>query len=109
MDSHGKLIWAKSTEGQAYDFKVQEYKGEQFLTYWQGDDKVRGHGAGDFYMVYCLTPSIDIIADDISSILVTKRYTKSQLSTVWQPTSTNSLSRLRVQHYLLSMMSTNAT
>jgi hypothetical protein len=51
VDSHGELVWAKSTEGQAYDFKVQEYKGEQYLTYWQGDDKVRGHGAGDYYMV----------------------------------------------------------
>lgn len=51
VDSHGELIWAKSTEGQAYDFKVQEYRGEQYLTYWQGDDRVRGHGAGDFHMV----------------------------------------------------------
>ncbi|KAI4755600.1 hypothetical protein E4T52_12306 [Aureobasidium sp. EXF-3400] len=51
VDSHGELIWAQSTEGQAYDLKVQEYKGEQYLTYWQGDDKVRGHGAGDFYML----------------------------------------------------------
>ncbi|KAG9809618.1 hypothetical protein KCU63_g21494, partial [Aureobasidium melanogenum] len=30
---------------------VQEYKGDQYLTYWQGDDRVRGHGAGDYYML----------------------------------------------------------
>ncbi|KAI4715950.1 hypothetical protein E4T48_07864 [Aureobasidium sp. EXF-10727] len=51
VDSYGELIWAKSTEGQAYDLKVQEYRGQQYLTYWQGDDRVRGHGAGDFYML----------------------------------------------------------
>ncbi|KAG9576361.1 hypothetical protein KCU97_g13768, partial [Aureobasidium melanogenum] len=51
VDSRGELIWAKSTEGQAYDLKVQEYKGDQYLTYWQGDDRVRGHGAGDYYML----------------------------------------------------------
>ncbi|THX47926.1 hypothetical protein D6D06_09380 [Aureobasidium pullulans] len=51
VDSHGDLIWAKSTEGQAYDLTVQEYKGEQYLTYWVGDDRVRGHGAGDYYML----------------------------------------------------------
>lgn len=51
VDSYGELIWAKSTEGQAYDLKVQQYKGDQYLTYWQGDDRVRGHGAGDYYMV----------------------------------------------------------
>ncbi|KAI5257366.1 hypothetical protein E4T42_01101 [Aureobasidium subglaciale] len=51
VDSHGELVWAKSTEGQAYDLTVQEYKGEQYLTYWVGDDRVRGHGAGDYYML----------------------------------------------------------
>lgn len=51
VDSHGDLIWAKSTGGQAYDLTVQEYKGEKYLTYWVGDDRIRGHGAGDYYMV----------------------------------------------------------
>jgi hypothetical protein len=51
VDSHGDLIWAKSTGGQAYGLAVQEYKGEDYLTYWTGDDRVRGHGAGDYYMV----------------------------------------------------------
>ena len=52
LDNNGELIWTKSTDGnQAYDFVVQHYQGEKYLSYWVGDDKVRGHGAGDYYMV----------------------------------------------------------
>jgi hypothetical protein len=55
LDERGNLIWAKhfgnDFGGQAYDFKVQSYRGEQFLTFWLGDDRVRGHGSGSYYMV----------------------------------------------------------
>lgn len=55
LDRHGKLVWAKHFDnkfgGQAYDFMVQEYQGEHFLTFWLGDDRVRGHGSGFYYMV----------------------------------------------------------
>lgn len=51
VDNDGELVWSKSTEGQAYDLVVHEIDGEQFLTYWIGDDRVRGHGQGDYYML----------------------------------------------------------
>lgn len=51
LDSKGDLVWVKSTGGQAYDFKVQNYQGGQYLSYWVGDDRVRGHGAGDYHVV----------------------------------------------------------
>jgi len=51
VDNNGDMVWAKSTEGQAYDLVVHNVKGEQFLTYWNGDDRIRGHGQGDYYMV----------------------------------------------------------
>ncbi|GAB7354961.1 hypothetical protein MBLNU459_g5576t1 [Dothideomycetes sp. NU459] len=51
LDNNGDMIWAKTTEGQAYDLVVQEYNGEQYLTYWIGDDRVRGHGQGNYYML----------------------------------------------------------
>lgn len=51
----GELVWFKHFSnrfgGQAYDFKVQSYKGEDYLTFWLGDDTVRGHGFGQYYMV----------------------------------------------------------
>lgn len=55
LDEQGNLIWAKHFAnkfgGQAYDFMVQKYQGEDYLTFWLGDDRVRGHGSGFYYMV----------------------------------------------------------
>jgi hypothetical protein len=51
LDNHGRLIWSKHVQGQAYNLKVQEYKGEKVLTYWVGDDAVGGHGEGYFYVL----------------------------------------------------------
>lgn len=59
LDPHGELVWANHFDnqfgGQAYDLKVQTYQGDDYLTFWLGDDAVRGHGAGFYHMV-CLTP-----------------------------------------------------
>ncbi|KAJ7268105.1 hypothetical protein B0H12DRAFT_1229751 [Mycena haematopus] len=34
--SNGELVWADSTFGNCYDFNVQQYNGQQFLTLWVG-------------------------------------------------------------------------
>lgn len=55
FDYRGELVWAQHFDnefgGQAYDLMVQEYLGEKFLTFWLGDDRIRGHGSGQFHMV----------------------------------------------------------
>lgn len=55
LDPRGDLVWAHHFEnkfgGQAYDLMVQEYQGEDYLTFWLGDDTVKGHGSGSYYMV----------------------------------------------------------
>jgi len=62
LDRTGELVWAHHFEnkygGQAYDFMVQQYKGEDYLTFWLGDDRIRGHGSGAYYM---LNSSYDIV------------------------------------------------
>ncbi|KAF2864268.1 hypothetical protein K470DRAFT_253934 [Piedraia hortae CBS 480.64] len=62
LDSRGDLVWSHHYEnefgGQAYNFMVQEYKGENYLTFWLGDDRVRGHGSGSYYM---LNASYDVV------------------------------------------------
>ncbi|KAK3117040.1 hypothetical protein LTR53_001994 [Teratosphaeriaceae sp. CCFEE 6253] len=62
LDGHGELVWAKHFDnkfgGQAYDFMVQRYQGEDYLTFWLGDDRVRGHGSGFYYM---LNASYDVV------------------------------------------------
>lgn len=55
LDSRGDLVWSKHFAnewgGQAYDLMVQHYQGQDYLTFWTGDDQVRGHGSGAYMMV----------------------------------------------------------
>ncbi|KAL3424072.1 secreted protein [Phlyctema vagabunda] len=51
LDAKGHLIWAKGDYGQVYNLKVQKYKGNDYLTFWAGDDTVGGHGAGYYHML----------------------------------------------------------
>jgi hypothetical protein len=30
---------------------VQHYQGQEYLTFWTGDDQIRGHGSGAYMMV----------------------------------------------------------
>ncbi|OGE52880.1 hypothetical protein PENARI_c009G00103 [Penicillium arizonense] len=50
LDSAGELVWTKWNGGTTQDFKVQRYKGEDFLTYWQGDTD-DNYGRGLWYML----------------------------------------------------------
>jgi hypothetical protein len=55
LDWKGDLVWsqhfANEWGGQAYDFMVQHYQGQDRLTFWTGDDTVRGHGSGKYMIV----------------------------------------------------------
>ncbi len=46
MDNLGRLVWF-SKDRYATDFKVQSYRGEPVLTWWQGGI-VAGHGEGEY-------------------------------------------------------------
>jgi hypothetical protein len=58
LDWKGDLVWSEHFDndfgGQAYNFQVQRYQGRDYLTFWTGDDRVRGHGAGSYIMVSIL-------------------------------------------------------
>jgi len=55
LDWRGELVWSKHFDnewgGQAYDLMVQHYQGQDYLTFWTGDDQIRGHGSGAYMMV----------------------------------------------------------
>ncbi|KAI2468128.1 ASST-domain-containing protein [Annulohypoxylon bovei var. microspora] len=52
LDSNGDLIWTSGWNGQQlYNLMVQEYKGQNYLTFWAGNDAVGGHGAGTVIML----------------------------------------------------------
>ncbi|KAJ5503723.1 hypothetical protein N7463_006597 [Penicillium fimorum] len=50
LNPDGELVWTKWNNGTTQDFKVQRYKGEDYLTYWQGDT-ANGIGQGSWYML----------------------------------------------------------
>ena len=51
FDGKGNLIWMNATYGETFGLGVQKYKGQDYLTFWQGDDSVGGHGQGYYFMV----------------------------------------------------------
>ncbi|KAF2717933.1 hypothetical protein K431DRAFT_275769 [Polychaeton citri CBS 116435] len=81
LDADGSLIWTHHYEnnfgGQAYDLRVQQYKGEEYLTVWLGDDRVKGHGFGQFLMLnssYHLVRTVtaaDAVPADLHEFLIT--------------------------------------
>lgn len=50
IDNDGEQVWFAKGFGTTYNFRAQWYKGEQYLTWWSGNDQVRGHGSGFYYM-----------------------------------------------------------
>jgi hypothetical protein len=49
IDSAGRLVWHKQVP-RATDFKVEHYRGQPVLTWWEGTGP-RGHGAGVYVLV----------------------------------------------------------
>ncbi|PYI05986.1 arylsulfotransferase [Aspergillus sclerotiicarbonarius CBS 121057] len=69
LDQDGHLVWTKPL-GHTYNLNVYQYKGQDYLTYWLGDDSRVGHGEGTYYMldssynaVYTLSGANGLAAD----------------------------------------------
>lgn len=50
LDAQGELVWMKHNWGITQDFKVQRYRDQDYLIYWEGD-VVEGRGQGSWHMV----------------------------------------------------------
>lgn len=50
-DAQGNLVWMNATYGETFGLTMQQYKGQDYLTFWQGDDSVGGHGEGYYILV----------------------------------------------------------
>ncbi|KAE8366406.1 ASST-domain-containing protein [Aspergillus caelatus] len=60
FDNKGNLVWMESRFGMVMDFRVQRYRGEDYLTFWTGEDDGT-RGLGRYYMLdktYTLTHTI---------------------------------------------------
>ncbi|KAM3080381.1 hypothetical protein ACMFMG_005339 [Clarireedia jacksonii] len=51
FDSSGNLVWMNATYGETFGLNVQTYNGKEYLTFWQGDDSVGGHGEGVYILL----------------------------------------------------------
>ncbi|KAJ5547676.1 hypothetical protein N7513_004910 [Penicillium frequentans] len=88
LDAQGELIYKKYNWGTTQDFKVQHYKGEDYVTYWQGDEE-DGHGRGSWYMLdstytpkYIISP-VGILQGDLHDIQFTVNDTA--ILTIYEP------------------------
>jgi len=51
LDQQGHQVWFQKGFSTTYGLDVQTYKGEKYLTWWTGNNRMRDHGAGYYYMV----------------------------------------------------------
>ncbi|RAL67368.1 hypothetical protein DID88_008123 [Monilinia fructigena] len=50
-DARGNLVWMNASYGETFGLNMQRYKGVDYLTFWQGDDSVGGHGEGAYILL----------------------------------------------------------
>jgi hypothetical protein len=65
LDAKGNLIWMEDRFGQAMNFQVQKYKGQDYLTFWRGTDHA-AHSNGSYVLVRCT----QLLACDNADILI---------------------------------------
>ncbi|KAF9891481.1 hypothetical protein FE257_003948 [Aspergillus nanangensis] len=51
IDQDGHLVWTKYYPGQTYNLNIYTFKGQDYLTFWAGDDSIVGHGDGTYYLL----------------------------------------------------------
>ncbi|KAL4744396.1 hypothetical protein BDW72DRAFT_92940 [Aspergillus terricola var. indicus] len=89
LDAQGELVWMKHNWDTTHDFKVQRYRGQDYLTYWEGS-QVEGRGYGSWYMLdstytprYVINPVGDY-GGDLHELHITSAETA--LVTIYDPT-----------------------
>ncbi|CAG7927706.1 unnamed protein product [Penicillium olsonii] len=50
LDQSGNLVWFKEYP-TTYNLNIQSFRGEDYLTFWAGNDGIGGHGDGTYYML----------------------------------------------------------
>ncbi|KAI1359015.1 Arylsulfotransferase-domain-containing protein [Xylaria arbuscula] len=83
FDSHGELVWADDSYGVVFNLEIQEYQGENYITFWSSPEgSNHGYGRGTYYMLdssYQLYRKFDAIGDglrgDLHEFHITERGT----------------------------------
>ncbi|KAJ8606156.1 hypothetical protein MRB53_041163 [Persea americana] len=84
IDTDGELVWTQYFDnpfgGQVYDFKVQQYQGQDYLTFWTGDDSLNSS-----YDIIHEIKASDGFSADLHEFTITDRGTA--LMTIYDRTS----------------------
>ncbi|KAJ6503554.1 ASST-domain-containing protein [Mycena sanguinolenta] len=59
--SNGELVWANSTFGNCYDFNLQTYDGQQYLTLWVGAGSAAVGGQMGFGTVLMMNSNYEVV------------------------------------------------
>ena len=78
LDTQGNLIWMEGKFGQAMNLQVQQYKGQDFITFWSGSSH-GPHSNGSYYMVNLPSSAIFDVPDVNSWTHPTNSSIQSQL------------------------------
>ena len=89
IDSEGELVWREARYGQATDFKVQQYRGQSYLTFWTGTDTgTFGNGSyvmlDSSYQLYKRVTPVGQVGGDLHEFKITPNGTA--LMSVYEPT-----------------------
>ncbi|RMY77547.1 hypothetical protein D0862_13542 [Hortaea werneckii] len=67
LDHQGELVWTTQDFGAAGNLKVQQYDGEDYLTFWAGE-KLQESGQGKYYMLdssYNVVHTVSAVGDGL--------------------------------------------
>ena len=59
LDQSGHMVYFKDYL-PTYNANIYAFKGEQYITFWSGNDSVGGHGEGVYYMVSGFVNQLDL-------------------------------------------------
>ncbi|ODM14714.1 hypothetical protein SI65_09903 [Aspergillus cristatus] len=90
LDAAGNLVWMKYNHDITQDFKLQRYQGEDYLTYWEGEEVAGGLGQGSWFMLdstytqrYEIHPIGNFDGGDLHEFILTDDGTA--LITIYEP------------------------
>lgn len=91
VDAKGNLVWTSDQFETTTNLKLQQYKGEEYLTFWSGQ-KAQTQGTGSYYMLdssYTIVQKIDAAGEDLHGDLHEFKITKDDtaLLTVYNETN----------------------
>jgi hypothetical protein len=105
LDDDGEVVWASPSDATVADFRVQTYRGEPVLTWWEGRS-LGGYGEGEFviadaaYREVARIPAGEGLAGDLHEFALTDEGTALVLAYEREPVDLSGVDGPRDGHML---------